>query len=62
MKLLTVRDVAEILNVSPKTVYYWCYLNMIPHLKVGGSVRFYYEEVVAWLKGFKKGPDGGYTK
>lgn len=55
-KLLTPGELAEILNVSAKTVYQMAELNIIPSLKIGGSVRFDPRDVSAWLESCKKGP------
>jgi len=48
--LLCVEDVAQMLNVSPQTVYKWVRTGYIPHYKLGTSVRFSQEAVVEWLK------------
>ncbi len=37
--MLTVKEVARRLAVSPWTVYQWCYQGVLPSHKIGGSVR-----------------------
>jgi len=32
-------EVANIFEVTPKTVYQWCSLGIVPSIKVGGVVR-----------------------
>lgn len=50
--ILTKRQVAQRLQVSPRTV-----TNLdLPHLKVGGQNRYYWSEVEAHLR---NGPTGG---
>lgn len=39
-KLCTARQIAELLNVSGKTVYYWVARKEIPFIRVGRHVRF----------------------
>ncbi len=34
-KLLTVKEVADMLNVKPKTVYQWAELGQIPCIRLG---------------------------
>lgn len=38
--LLTAKDVAEVLRLSISKVYELCSSGKIPHLRVGGSIRF----------------------
>ena len=51
-RLLDVNDVADMLNVSVKTVYGWVYDKRIPHLKPSRSIwRFRRSDIEAWLDG-----------
>lgn len=45
--LLTVEQIAQFLNVSPKTIYYWVGRFEIPFVKVGRHLRFQASEVTA---------------
>lgn len=45
---MNVREVAELLNVSTRTVYAWVEQNKIPFQKKGGSLRFRRVEIEAW--------------
>jgi len=49
---LTVNEVADLLKVTPKTVYMWMKRenNPIPHYKNGGTTRLVKEEVIEWFK------------
>ncbi|OGI04987.1 MAG: hypothetical protein A2104_00100 [Candidatus Melainabacteria bacterium GWF2_32_7] len=38
--LMNVKQVAEMLNISEKTVYEWKDKKLIPFLKMNGAVRF----------------------
>jgi len=49
-KYLNVKQLAEMLNVSPDTVYYWAENRRIPHLKFGRLVRFEINQVNVWLQ------------
>jgi excisionase family DNA binding protein len=50
-RLLSVKDLAEILQVPPKTIYAWRYHGKGPRaVPVGKYVRFRAEDVAAWLE------------
>jgi excisionase family DNA binding protein len=49
-RLLTVRELADLLQVPPKTIYAWRYKGMGPTaVPVGKYLRFRPEDVAAWL-------------
>ncbi|HOE16633.1 MAG TPA: helix-turn-helix domain-containing protein [Syntrophorhabdaceae bacterium] len=50
MKLLTVDDVARILQAKPSTIYAWSEQGLIPSIKIHGLRRFIEDEVLSWLK------------
>ncbi len=45
---LTVRDVAELLNISEKTVYRWVDDGKLPGYRLSGQYRFYRAELLEW--------------
>jgi excisionase family DNA binding protein len=47
---LTVREVAELLNLSQREIYKLAAMNQIPHFKIGSSVRFDPSTVLVWLE------------
>ena len=51
-QLLKVSDVAQLLNVKPRTIYEMVAQDRIPYRKPPGSniLRFDLEEIVAWSK------------
>ena len=53
MKLITVKDVSEILNVKSTAVYDWTYQNKIPYYKLNGVIRFDKDEILEWIKSNK---------
>ena len=53
MKLITVKDVSEILNVKSAAVYDWTYQNKIPYYKLNGVIRFDKDEILEWIKSNK---------
>ncbi len=61
MKLLTVKEVAEILTVKPKTIYQWAELGQIPCIKLHGALRFDLNDIQEWVKSFKKVSHLGYN-
>jgi excisionase family DNA binding protein len=50
VKLLKVPQLAEMINISPKTIYDWVHKGRIPHYKLEGSLRFDVDEVKRWLR------------
>jgi len=55
MKLLTAKEVSEILRVKPSTVYMWAETGQVPSLKINGVLRFSEKEIFSWLESCKKG-------
>jgi len=53
LQLLTVKQLAECLKISPKTIYNMVSLGRIPFIKVGGALRFIWGDIEKWIK-----PDG----
>lgn len=49
-RLLTLEETAERLGVAKNTLYDWCAVRKIPHIKMGKFLRFDGVEVDAWLK------------
>jgi len=48
--LWAIADVADYLGVAERTVRTWQYSHRLPHLKIGGTVRFRPADVVAWVE------------
>ena len=49
-RLLTPKQICELLQVDLSTVYLWTHTEFIPHYKLGRSVRFLEADVQAWLQ------------
>lgn len=49
MKILTCKQVAEILQAKPSTVYAWAEQGIIPSFKINGLLRFDQDEVMEWI-------------
>jgi excisionase family DNA binding protein len=54
-QLLKVNDVAQLLNVKPRTIYEMVARHRIPYRKPPGTniLRFDLEEIMAWTRGQK---------
>ena len=48
-KLLTIKDLSELLRVSKSTIYQWTHAGFIPHYKIPKGVRFKVLEIEKWL-------------
>ncbi len=48
--LLTVKEVAVILNIAEKTVRKYVWEKTIPYSKINGHIRFEQERLAAWIK------------
>lgn len=51
---LSVKQIAELFNVSELTVYKWAKSDKIPYFTIGGLIRFDYDEIMAYIR---KGED-----
>ena len=49
-RLLTVDQVADWLQVKPRTIYQWVHEGYIPVIKLGALVRFDQASIMAWVK------------
>jgi excisionase family DNA binding protein len=49
-RLLTAKELARILAISPKTVYGYVERNAIPHFKIQANVRFRPRDIAEWLQ------------
>jgi excisionase family DNA binding protein len=54
MKLLGVKEISEMLNVKPSTLYQWAELGQIPCVKLNGALRFDMEDINQWINSCKK--------
>ena len=50
--LLTVKDLAQELQIKPATLYSWAAQQKIPFIKIHGVIRFERERINEWLKTF----------
>lgn len=57
--LWTVRRVASFFGVSESWLYRLVEANLIPHVRLGGNIRFHYVELVDWFNTQRAGPGGG---
>ena len=48
--ILTIKEVARILRVSPETIRRRCRDRRIPHFRLFGQIRFRRAEVDAWIE------------
>jgi excisionase family DNA binding protein len=48
-RLLDVRQVAEVLNMSPGVVYYWVKIRKIPFIRMGRRVKFQPSVIAEWI-------------
>ena len=49
-KLLTVKQLGELLQISTRTIYEWTHIGYVPHYKLPKGIRFKMAEVEKWLK------------
>ena len=48
-ELWTVAEFSAVSKFAKSTIYEWVRQGFIPHLRVGGAIRFRPAEVLAWL-------------
>ena len=49
-RLLTAKELARLLAISPKTLYSYVSRNLIPHYKIEANVRFRGTDIAEWLR------------
>jgi excisionase family DNA binding protein len=52
---LTVDQLRTILPLKKSRVYYLVHTNQIPHIHLGRTLLFDYDEIVAWVEGTRYG-------
>lgn len=60
-KLISVKEVAEILKVKSSTLYQWAELGQIPCVKLNGALRFDLEDIEKWINSCKKAVTSNYN-
>lgn len=48
-KLLTIQQLSDLIQVSPKTIYQWTHIGFIPHYKLPKGLRFREGEIEKWF-------------
>ncbi len=48
-QLLTVKQVSELINIAPLTIYKLVYAKKIPFIKIGRITRFDKDKILSWL-------------
>ena len=48
-RLMTAKQVSELIEVKPSTVYQWVHLGLIPYVKLGKCVRFKKADLFRWI-------------
>lgn len=48
-KLLTIQQLSELIQVSPKTIYQWTHIGFVPFYKFPKGIRFREKDINDWL-------------
>jgi excisionase family DNA binding protein len=48
--LLTAKELARMLAISPKTIYSYVERNMIPYYRIEANIRFRASDIASWLR------------
>ena len=62
MKIITVKELSDLINIKEKTIYQWAESRQIPCFKLNGALRFDLEDIQQWIKSCKNTPSGGYNE
>lgn len=54
MKILTCKQVADLVQAKPSTVYAWAEQGLVPSFKINGLLRFDEKEILDWINRRKK--------
>jgi excisionase family DNA binding protein len=49
-RLLTAKEVEELIRIDVKTLYSYVRRGLIPYVRIESSVRFSEEEIIEWLE------------
>jgi excisionase family DNA binding protein len=49
-EILTIREIAEYLKVTERTIYRLAAAKQVPAFKIGGSWRFSRQDIDGWIK------------
>ena len=55
-RLLTARELAELLGFAPGTIVDWAEAGKLPAYKIGGRLRFKLSEIEAYVQSKRRGP------
>lgn len=47
--LLTINQLSTQLSISKQTIYYYVSTGVIPHVRIGGLIRFIPEDIEKWI-------------
>ena len=61
MRILTVKELSNIIKVREKTLYQWAELGQIPCIKFNGCLRFDLDDIMQWKKECTKEPHSSYN-
>ena len=61
-RIVSVKPIAELLDVTPARVYDLAQQDLIPHIKLGRQVRFDLDKVEAWLESGGQALPGGWRQ
>jgi excisionase family DNA binding protein len=61
VRILTCKQVAELLQAKLSTVYAWAEQGIVPCVKLNGLLRFDEDEILQWIKACKR-PERCYTR
>jgi excisionase family DNA binding protein len=61
MKLVSIKELSQILDIKEKTLYQWAELGQIPCIKLNGCLRFDSDDIFEWIKSCKKDASSGYN-
>lgn len=61
MRIVSIKEVSEILRVKHKTIYQWAELGQIPCIKLNGTLRFDLDDIEAWVQSCKNKTVSGYN-
>ena len=54
MRILNCKQVAELIQAKPSTIYGWAEQGFIPSFKINGLLRFEESEITQWIQECKR--------
>lgn len=50
IEIIDIKELSSRIKISVKTIYRWVHYEYVPHIKMGGVVRFDWQDIISWIE------------